>query len=136
MQLRRVSFSDTDLVSEHYYPKYDYSDYDDINAFRLGFGREETDAVSQPVHPWLANSLPKSPAPKQSTANSLSSFASSAYSNFGDLSSFVTAYAINKGSSVSSKNDSDKSLPSKNDEQQSTPDFYANLNTDTAALIW
>ena len=67
--LGRVAFSETDLTVEHYYPKYDYSDYEEIQndevstGFSFSFWKskievEATDAdeqngLSQRLHPSL-----------------------------------------------------------------------------------
>lgn len=105
-------------------------------------GEDEPDSiVSQPVHPWLASTSTTSSPPQQFTSSSSQlkglASASSGYANFGDIGNFVSAYAVNKGSnSLANGSSSSNSTPNKDSEQQSTPDFYANLNTDTAALIW
>jgi hypothetical protein len=69
-RLRRVAFSETDLTVEHYYPKYDYSDYDDTQndevttGFSFSFwkskeqveatdGSDEQNGLSQRLHPSL-----------------------------------------------------------------------------------
>ena len=68
--LRRVAFSESDLTVEHYYPKYDYSDYEEIQdevvttgfSFSFWKSKEEVDAadsggggggLSQRLHPSL-----------------------------------------------------------------------------------
>ena len=65
--LRRVAFSEDDLAIEHYYPKYDYSDYEDIQndevttGFSFSFwkskievdGADEQNGLSQRLHPSL-----------------------------------------------------------------------------------
>ena len=54
--LRRVSFSDSNLETEHYYPKYDYSDYEDIEQERPDiFGRSKlrNAGLSHRLHPSL-----------------------------------------------------------------------------------
>lgn len=72
--LRRVAFSETDLTVEHYYPKYDYGDYEDIqdNEVTTGFSfsfwkskiaveatdSREENGLSQRLHPSLRSPEP------------------------------------------------------------------------------
>lgn len=86
--LRRVAFSETDLTVEHYYPKYDYSDYEEIqndhvttsSSFSFWKSKEEVEAdeqsgLSQRVHPSLRSPEPDpdtyrySPSPSRDSAS-------------------------------------------------------------------
>ena len=56
--MRRVSFSDSSLHTEHFYPKYDYSDYDEIeqelpDIFGRGKLRTINAGLSHRLHPSL-----------------------------------------------------------------------------------
>ena len=88
--MRRVSFSDSSLHTEHFYPKYDYSDYDEIeqelpDIFGRGKLRNVNTGLSHRLHPSLrtdndtnsdsyrygfnssAGGNPSSPSPSSST---------------------------------------------------------------------
>ena len=94
--MRRVSFSDSSLHTEHFYPKYDYSDYDEIeqelpDIFGRGKLRNVNTGLSHRLHPSLrtdndtnsdsyrygfnssAGGNPSSPSPSSSTDHSPSS---------------------------------------------------------------
>ena len=136
--MRRVSWSDTQLTSEHFYPKYDYSDYDDIDQENSsGSSKNANSGLSHRLHPSLRpnDSDPygygfTSPAsPRSATAdNSLSTFVPKALSTYTPqiLSSYSQEVDVN--------NSTTGTLEEEVEDQ--TNDFYADLNSNTAALLW
>lgn len=136
--MRRVSWSDTQLTSEHCYPKYDYSDYDDIDQERSSRNSINVNSgLSHRLHPSLRpnESDPygygfTSPAsPRSTTAdNSLSTFVPKALSTYSPqiLSSYLQEVGVHNGAT--------ETLEEELEDQ--TNDFYADLNSNTAALLW
>lgn len=142
--MRRVSWSETHFVSEHFYPKYDYSDYDDIEQ-----ENEELDSpattpmakknlgLSHRVHPSLRPTNTSddpysysftSPTSPRSTApnSSLSSFVPKT------ISSYTPQYTAEDHSPMTNGG----SPVSHEPLEQNTDDFYADLTSNTAALLW
>ncbi len=142
-QLRRVSFSDSALTEEHFYPKYIYHDYDAVNDEAEGTddGSNKNSGLSQRIHPSLLPSHEtdryspsKIPPMKSST---LGQFTPSTMNNYSDMMTSSYSYS-NKSSSPSSKKQVEEEPmynggPVNNDK---TNDFYSALNADTAALLW
>ena len=150
--MRRVSWSDSQLVSEHYYPKYDYSDYDDLereeenkNRFKAALAKENS-GLSHRLHPSLLRRTsdtddygygfsPTSPPPRSTTPeSSLSSFVPKTLAGhspqmFSSYSDTHTEAEDNKGQ--------ENGLPDTLESvQEQSDDFYADLASNTAALLW
>lgn len=151
--MRRVSWSDTQLVSEHYYPKYDYSDYDDIereednkNRFLAALAKENS-GLSHRLHPSLRRNndtdgygyggfSPTSPASRSTTTeNSLGSFVPKTLSGHSpQMFSGYTDPEVKKDDKQAEQNGLPEELET---VQEQTDDFYANFtSSNTAALLW
>ena len=150
--MRRVSWSDTQLVSEHYYPKYDYSDYDDIereeankNKFMAALAKENS-GLSHRLHPSLRHNndsdgygyggfSPTSPSPRNTTSeNSLSSFVPKTLS--GHSPQMLAGYTdLNPDAHIQAE---ENGLPEELETvQEQTDDFYDDFtSSNTAALLW
>ena len=164
--LRRVSFSDSNLEIEHFYPKYDYSDYEDIEQERPDiFGRSKlrNSGLSHRLHPSLRmdndtnsdsyrygggfNSSPggsntSSPSPPATTETPITN----GVLGGGGLSSY-TPSMLSPFDNLSSFTASPIASPIKEEEASSSmeveqvdgnsaDDYYSSLNADTAALLW
>ena len=128
-QMHRVSWSGSNLVMEHTYPKYDYSDYDHLDQEEphpknLGF--------SHHLHPSLV------------MANEPSSgYNSSRYLQGGTLGSFAFS---SLSPSVVSNGYADFNCPqevreataktSPPSEEEQTDHYYADQATNVVALLW
>ncbi|XP_011402665.1 PREDICTED: titin-like [Amphimedon queenslandica] len=138
---RKLSISWSDSNLSHYYPKYDYSDYDDIEQDPpIKEVAEEVDtpvspsspepAIATPIHPWLAETK-SSPSP-----SSVPSYSSN---GLGSVGSFMSMYTLN-ASSFPSYSPPSKEPETKEEVQEETEtskaDIYANLDSDTAALLF
>lgn len=126
--MRRVSFSDSQLTVEHTYPKYDYSDYDGVNS------EGETDSgLAQKIHPSLRHG--DDFGRYGSPSGSLSGWTPS-LTGYGDLLLQQLSGNFNSPptSPVKKSSSPQKTSDSSSDDQAN--DFYANLNSDTAALLW
>ncbi len=150
--MRRVSWSDSQLVSEHFYPKYDYSDYDDIereqenkNKFMTALAKENS-GLSHRLHPSLRRNndtdaygyggfSPTSTSPRTTTPdNSLSSFVPKTLSGHSlQMLSGYTDINPQTGGNNEEVNESPQELET---VQEQTDDFYADLTSNTAALLW
>jgi hypothetical protein len=133
----QVSWSETELTKEHYYQKYDYSDYDEIEQPEpiLDSHPEESasasslESISTPLHPWLAstNTPPSS--------RTIPSYSGS--SGLDSAGSFMSMYMLNtspsKMQSTPAKPNNIPNGPLKDEDDM--PD-YANMDTDIAALMF
>lgn len=142
--MRRVSWSDTQLVSEHFYPKYDYSDYEEIEEeqTQVTTSSKGNSGLSHRVHPSLRQSGDADPygyeftstSPRSQTSDSsLSSFVPkslSAYSPSG-----YTAPESSPKANGNHELEVDGAQEPQQTEQQ-TDDYYADLTSNTAALLW
>ena len=154
--LRRVSFSDSQLTIEHFYPKYTYHDYDDINSdednvSNPGITHSTTvnSGLSHKLHPSLRSTnendsdvyrySPSKASPmKPSSHSSLGAYTPSILSGYnGMLQNHISGSGYNSTSPVKSPvkapEEPDYSSPGIDDR---AADFYSHLNTDTAALLW
>ena len=138
-----MSWSETHFVSEHFYPKYDYSDYDDIEQERNGESPAPSSkgnlGLSHRVHPSLrpssdadpysysftSPSSPRSP----SSDSSLSSFVPKG------LSSYTPHYSPVEHSNIQPDSSHMEEEPFQPSEQQ-VDDYYPDLTSNTAALLW
>jgi hypothetical protein len=140
--MRRVSWSDTHLVLEHYYPKYDYSDYDDIeqeNAVKSS--STENSGLSHRLHPSLRNNNESDPygygfnpvvSPRSHTSeNSLSTFVPKALSSYSQSPQVSPTYS-DRDQVVSTNNSTLEEVT----PEEENDDFYADLTSNTAALLW
>ena len=169
--LRKVSFSDSDLEMQHVYPKYDYSDYEDIDHDKEEVGWSETDGgetnensgLAHKLHPSLrpteTNSTDfygySSPSPTKPDSyrysspsssnkhspldNDLHHYTPSALSGYGDelqrhLSGNLSSPVHSGREDASPTSDVSEDIMPATEEQ--TSDFYATLNSDTAAMLW
>ena len=143
-----MSFSDTQISSSHFYPKYDYSDYDEVqnDSESQGYFEETTDSnsgLSHRLHPSLRSSESDShfdrynPSPVKKgnlSASDIHSYTPSILSGFdNELQQHLNGLS-------SPKNKGGKFSPEPLDPSPATEyhanDFYATLNSDTAALLW
>ena len=159
--LRRVSFSDSNLHTEHFYPKYDYSDYEDIEQELpdiFGRGKLRNSGLSHRLHPSLrvdndvdsdayrygfnsnsSNNLSSPPPsssdlPSNGVEGGLSSYKPSMLSPFDSLASFNSpGYSTPPTTPI--KEDPREDISNEQIEDNST-DYYSSLNADTAALLW
>lgn len=135
--MRRVSFSDVQLTTEHTYPKYTYDDYFDIEQPVP----ESPDGLATPIHPWVSGSSSSSSSTKQPQKTLETNYLSK-YSNTS-FDSVLAAYAFNTprtpstrgGGMVSPASSTTTSRSSSTSSLASNTDMY-NLSNDTAALIW
>lgn len=156
--LRRVSFSDSMLHVEHVYPKYDYSDYEEVqileesdgglernDSFSKGIGNS---GLSQKLHPFLrpsdsvsADPYHYNPSPiKNQTsppATDIHRYTPRLLSNFGDAleqhlsGNYWTSSPLKE--TRDNVSESEDIMPAPEDQAS---DFYATLNSDVAALLW
>ena len=152
--MRRVSWSDTQLVSEYFYPKYDYSDYEDIereeankNQFMAALAKENS-GLSHRLHPSLLQrkndtdsygygsyNSTSPPARTTPSENSFSSFVPKALS--GHSPQLFSGYADPIPEVRSTEKAEENGLLEELDSvPEQTDDFYADLATNTAALLW
>ena len=139
-KLRRVSFSDSALTEEHFYPKYIYQDYDEVNeeseGTDNGSNSNNNSGLSQRIHPSLLSSnetdrySPSKISPMK--PSSLGQYTPSIMSNYSDM--MTTSYSYNSNKSTPSKEE--KPMYNGGPVNDSANDFYSGLNTDTAALLW
>ena len=137
--MKRVSWSDTQIAKEHVYPKYDYSDYESIDQepppqSDQVDGNSPDGELATPLHPWLSSSTPMSPPPP--TTESIHSYSPS---NLGTVGSFMSMYTLTlpSNNSKKTKTSANKNNQSKETEEpESAADVYANLDSDTAALLF
>ncbi len=150
--MRRVSWSDTQLVSEHFYPKYDYSDYDDVereednkNRFKAALSKENS-GLSHRLHPSLRRNndtdgygyggfSPTSPPPRiTAPESSLSSFVPKTLA--GHSPQMFSGYSDTHTEAEDSRGQ-ENGLPDTLESGQEQSDaFYADLTSNTAALLW
>lgn len=124
-----MSFSDSDLTTQHFYPKYDYSDYHEIVQEEKTDGNE-IDGIATPIHPWLTTI--KTPPPKPDpTPVTLST---EGLDSFNSLGSFMSAYTSNSYNSNKSKL-KDNEFTNIEESKQSNNDTYSSTD-DTAALMF
>ena len=148
--LRRVSWSDSALISEYYYPKYNYSDYEEIHEETPQISSHENSGLSQRLHPSLRlsndtnsdpyhygyspSASPKSGSSESSLANfipsSLSSYSPRILANYSDPIESSDAATEEAGISITG---STQMSPT---NEVDTDDFYAGLTSNTAALLW
>lgn len=131
---------------EHYYPKYDYSDYDEIEQPQLNGIEEANDSktdssnsdanIATPIHPWLSPSKP-SPSSMGGAGGSIHSFLPSA-GGLGSVGSFMSMYTLNSTSAPTKDTTPSYSTNQKEEEvnNDNPPETYANLDSDTAALLF
>jgi len=139
--MRRVSWSDTNLTEEHFYPKYSYEDYDDINSDKEDNSDNE---LSQPIHPSMrATNETDSDMYRYSPgrASSLGSYTPSIMSNFNsNMASHLSGFSPRAANSTAKKPPTpvQEEPVYNNNANNNDPanDFYSNLTTDTAALLW
>ncbi len=160
LQGMRVSFSESDLTVEHFYPKYDYRDYDEIQEESDEEGKELTglsqrvhpslrSALTQPIHPSLRTSASDSNVSRYSRSSSLSKQQPSSPESTTDLHRYtpklLSSYEdelqqhLSGNYSVSVGSDSHDGLAESPDttpvtENPPIDDFYASLSSNTAAL--
>lgn len=139
--MRRVSWSETHFVLEHTYPKYDYSDYEEIQQETNGdcatVSSGENLGLSHRVHPSLrpANETDPysygftSPTPTKNTAagSSLGSFVPKT------LSSYTPQFTPLSNSPMAEQIAEE---PLDQPEQQADDFYGADLTSNTAALLW
>lgn len=138
--MRRVSWSDTNLVSEHYYPKYDYSDYEEIE--QENHNSSEDVGFSHKLHPSLRPVNTQSDPYKNYT--NFSTAPMNGMGSEGSLSTFtpssLSSYAprILAGYSDINTTDTEDSTPANTGAipEEQTEDFYADVTSNTAALLW
>ncbi len=148
--LRRVSFSDSALTEEHFYPKYIYDDYDMVNSDNDGTDSgskmsTENSGISQRIHPSLLPSNENdrySPSKiPQMKSGALGQYTPSMTGNYNDMMqshlSGFGAYENRKTSPAKQKQVQEEPMynggPVSDDRAN---DFYSALNSDTAALLW
>ncbi len=128
--MRRVSWSDSQLTSEHVYPKYDYSDYEEVE-------QPSSSVLSHRLHPSL---LPPSDGDPYTAG-----FNPPGYSQGGSLSNFVpsslspTVMEDNYEFSFQeeSKNEDKSSPPVDNGPaEHDYSDYYSDQTSNAAALLW
>ena len=160
--LRRVSFSDSNLEIEHFYPKYDYSDYEDIEQELPDiFGRSKlrNAGLSHRLHPSLRtdndtnsdtyrygggfNSSSSNPASSPSPPAAPESHATNGILSGGGLSSYTPsmlspfdAFTASPISSPIKEEETSSSTEVEQVDGNSEDDYYSSLNADTAALLW
>lgn len=87
--------------------------------------------IATPIHPWLAETK-SSPSP-----SSVPSYSSN---GLGSAGSFMSMYTLNSSSSFPSYSSPSKEPETKEEVQEegetSKADIYANLDSDTAALLF
>lgn len=136
--MRRVSWSETQFVSEHSYPKYDYSDYDTIEQEETNEDPPTTSnknlGLSHRVHPSLRPNDPYSynfsGSPRsQPSDGSLSTFMPKGLSSYTPHYTAVDHSPMENGDSQVSQEPLDQ-------PEQHTDTFYADLTSNTAALLW
>ena len=124
-----MSFSDSQLTIQHSYPKYDYKDYDGVNN-----EGPEDGGLSQRIHPSLRRNddFGRYGSP---SGNGLSGW-TPALTGYGDLLLQQLSGNFNSppASPTEKSSTSKESVDSGGDDTAN--DFYANLNSDTAALLW
>ena len=135
--MRRVSWSDSLLTSEHIYPKYDYSDYDELEEEPGDNHRpEKKSEFSHRLHPSL---LPPSDGdpyaagfspPGYLQGNSLSSFVPSSLSPPALEDSYSSEFKFQQEDT--SKRDSSTSTSGPVDYSE----YYSDQSSNTAALLW
>lgn len=144
--MRRVSWSDTNLVLEHYYPKYDYSDYEeverDVNSDTSNLASTENSGLSHRLHPSLRPSTDSDPysygfssgvsSRSPASDNSLSTFVPKALSAYSQSPQILSSYSDRNQVAA---NDISRPLEEVTPEEE-TDDFYADLTSNTAALLW
>lgn len=134
--LRRVSWSDSNLVMQHTYPKYDYSDYDDLEQKEPS--SMDNSIFSHRLHPSLRQVNDSSSADPY-----ISSFSPSGYMQGGSLGNFVPSslapgllgsdgYAELSPSQEDEEDMADVSLHS----DDLTNEYYTDQTSNAAALLW
>lgn len=163
--LRRVAFSETDLTVEHYYPKYDYSDYEDIqednvttsSSFSFWKSKEIVEAasddesgLSQRLHPSLRSPEPdpdtyryspsRDSTPVVTSSPTLQNYKPSILSSYGDSLQQTYTDAMENGATEEETSNSFDEIDSGGHimpaEGSSLSNFYASLSSDTAAMLW
>ena len=145
-----MSFSDTQLSINHFYPKYDYSDYEEVQqdegSKSQGYFEETTDGnsgLSHRLHPSLRSSESDSyfdrynPSPVKKgglSASDIHSYTPTILSGYDN----ELQLHLNGLSSPKPKGGkfSPEPLDSSPVTEHSVNDFYATLNSDTAAMLW
>ena len=141
--MRRVSWSDTHLVMEHFYPKYDYSDYEEAEKdVASNPASTENSGLSHRLHPSLRPSNASDPyaygfsstgSPRSpSSDNSLSTFVPKALSAYSQAPQISSSYSDRNQVAA---DDNSRRLEEVMPEEE-TDDFYADLTSNTAALLW
>lgn len=162
--LRRVAFSDSELAVEHYYPKYDYSDYEDIqedevstsSSFSFWKSKEVVEAasddeqsgLSQRLHPSLRSPEPDpdnyrySPS-RDSTSQvsgssppTLQNYKPSILSSYGDTLHQSYSRAMENGTAEEEKECDEVDSGHLMPAEGPALNFYASLSSDTAAMLW
>ena len=160
-----MSFSDSNLHTEHFYPKYDYSDYEDIEQDLPDiFGRNKlrNSGLAHRLHPSLtgeedtdgyrygfnagsgSNSSTPSPTPAESPSSiavdigrggGLSSYKPSMLSPFDHLHTPGFTGSLDIDSPIEETESEETSKDTEKGDGNSS-DYYSSLNADTAALLW
>lgn len=124
-------------MSEHFYPKYDYSDYEDAEEAPTSSGPPSTanSGLSHRLHPSLRPNNESDPyaygfgsalSPRSPPAdNSLSTFVPKALS-----SQIVSSYSDHHLEVATNGAIEEVAV------EEETDDFYADLASNTAALLW
>lgn len=134
--MRRVSWSDSQLVSEHFYPKYDYSDYEEVEQVTSS---EESSEFSHRLHPSL---LPPSDGDPYTAG-----FSPPGYSQGGSLSSFVPSslsptlmennYEFSFNEEPKEEEAGNSSVPgSTGPAEHDYSQYYSDQTSNAAALLW
>ena len=145
-----MSFSDSSLTEEHFYPKYSYHDYDEVNeseeANSLSTDGGSNSGLSQRLHPSLR--------PINETDSDMYRYSPSKTGSLGQYTpSIMGSYNYNdmlQNLNSLSTQGSKESSPPKNPEPEPIPeepeysspvndvanDFYSHLSADTGALLW
>lgn len=121
---------------EHFYPKYDYSDYDEIEHASDSPSTENS-GLSHRLHPSLrpnesdpygygfnsSKSPPSNSSLSTFVPKALSSFSPQTVSGYSDRNQVVAA------------NDTNRTIEEVPVDEE-TDDYYADLTSNTAALLW
>lgn len=128
-------------MSEHFYPKYDYSDYEDIEHGETSSPPStENSGLSHRLHPSLRPNNESDPyaygfgsahSPRSPPSDtSLNTFVPKALSSYSPQT--VSSYSDRKQEATADESNMIIEVA----VEEETDDFYADLASNTAALLW
>jgi len=116
-----VSWNEDQIITEHTYPKYDYTDYDDLNEEAENESKEEP-VFSHPIHP----SLGFSGRGSRTSSDDLSNYKPHVLSSYT-----VTASSTKVPTKKEESNPEPVAMPTEDPEFNMT-----NLSDDAAAMLF